>query len=97
MTPAAGTMLERAGGWVSGLQGRRGLWFAFAAGAMSALAFAPLDFFPALLLGYAGLVLLLDGAAGQARSLRRAAMLGWAFFFGQFALGLHWIVYPFLI
>jgi apolipoprotein N-acyltransferase len=97
MTPQDGTMLGRTGGWVRKLEGRRAVLFAFAAGAVSALGFAPLAFFPALLLGYAALVLLLDGAAGQSKPLRRAAWLGWAFYFGQFAIGLHWIVYPFLI
>ena len=96
MTPAT-TMLARTGGWILGLDGWRALLFAFAAGAVSALAFAPLEFFPALLLGYAALVLALDGAAQRPAPVRRAAWLGWAFFFGQFAIGLHWIVYPFLI
>src|SRR6185369_3496840 len=58
---------------------------------------APLEFFPGLLVGYAVLVLLLDGAKGSPRPMRRAAVLGWAFYFGQFLLGWHWIVYPFLI
>ena len=89
--------MERIGAWVTALAGGRALLFSFAAGAVSALAFAPLEFFPALLLGYAALVLLLDGAAGGQKRFRRAAWLGWAFFFGQFAVGLHWIVYPFLI
>ena len=57
------------------------------------MGFAPLEFFPALLLGYAVLVLLLDGA----RPLRRAALVGWAFYFGQFLIGWHWIAYAFLI
>jgi apolipoprotein N-acyltransferase len=90
-------MLARSGGWITGLAGWRAQLFAFAAGAFSALAFAPVEFFPALLLGYAALVLLLDGVASDPRRFRRAAVLGWAFFFGQFAIGLHWIVYPFLI
>ncbi|HEX4637058.1 MAG TPA: apolipoprotein N-acyltransferase [Rhizomicrobium sp.] len=90
-------LLARTGGWLTGLSGWRALLWAFAAGAVSALAFAPLEVFPALLLGYAVLVLLLDGAAGMQGRFRRAAGLGWAFFFGQFLIGLHWIVYPFLI
>ena len=93
------SLLVRTGGWISGLitglAGGRALLFAFVAGAVSALGFAPWEFFPALLLGYAALVLLLDGVSD--RRLRRAAALGWAFFFGQFLIGLHWIVYPFLI
>jgi apolipoprotein N-acyltransferase len=97
MSDRAGRILERAGGRVRSLEGWRAFWLALAAGAMSALAFAPANFFPALLLGYAALVLLLDGAAERARPLRRAAILGWGFFFGQFAIGLHWIIYPFLI
>ena len=91
------TGLARTGGWITGLAGWRALLFAFAAGGFSALAFPPVEFFPALLLGYAALVLLLDGAATTPARFRRAAGLGWAFFFGQFAIGLHWIVYPFLI
>ena len=91
------TALARTGGWISGLVGWRALLFAFVAGALSALAFAPVEFFPGMLLGYAVLVLLLDGAAQGPRRFHRAAALGWAFFFGQFLIGLHWIVYPFLI
>src|ERR1043165_643826 len=91
------TMLTRTGGGISSLSGRRAVLFAIAAGAVSGLAFAPLVFFPGLLLGYAALVLLLDGAADKPGRFGRAATLGWAFFFGQFAIGLHWIVYPFLI
>ena len=41
--------------------------------------------------------LLLDGADRGPRALRRAAAIGWAFFFGQFLIGLHWIVYPFMV
>jgi apolipoprotein N-acyltransferase len=91
------TAVTRAGDWMRGLTGWRGLGFAFAAGAISATGFAPLEFFPALLLGYAALVLLLDGAYAMPKPVRRAFGLGWAFYFGQFLIGWHWIVYPFLI
>jgi apolipoprotein N-acyltransferase len=87
----------RAGDWIIGLTGWRRLLLAFAAGAVSATGFAPLEFFPALLLGYAVLVLLLDGADSGPNPVRRAAAVGWAFGFGQFLIGLHWIVYAFLI
>src|SRR6187551_3807765 len=89
--------LIRAGEKIRGLSGWRGMLLAFAAGAGSAAAFAPLEFFPALLFGYAVLVPLLDGAAASPKAVRRAAALGWAFYFGQFLIGWHWIVYPFLI
>jgi len=86
-----------AGDWTIGLTGWRRLLLAFAAGAVSATGFAPLEFIPALLLAYAVLVLLLDGADSGPGPVRRAAAVGWAFGFGQFLVGLHWIVYAFLI
>ena len=72
-------VLARTGDWMRGLGGWRRLLLAFAAGAVSATGFAPLDFFPALLLGYAVLVLLLDGADAGPRPVRRGAAAGWAF------------------
>jgi apolipoprotein N-acyltransferase len=83
--------------WIKGLSGWRRLLFAFVMGALSACAFAPLDFFPALLIGYGALVLLIDGADAGPRPLRRAAAAGWAFCFGQFLTGWHWIGYAFLV
>jgi apolipoprotein N-acyltransferase len=82
---------------IRGLTGGTGLLLAFAGGALSATGFAPLNCFPFLLAGYALLVLLLDGAAGAPKPVRRAALLGWAFYFGQFLIGWHWLIYPFLI
>ncbi|HSS12927.1 MAG TPA: apolipoprotein N-acyltransferase, partial [Rhizomicrobium sp.] len=82
---------------IRSLTGWRGLLLAFAGGALSATGFAPLECFPLLLAGYAVMVPLLDGAAASPRPVRRAAALGWAFYFGQFLIGWHWIVYPFLI
>jgi apolipoprotein N-acyltransferase len=91
------SVLTRTGDWICALTGWRRLLLAFAAGAVSATAFAPLEFFPALLLGTGVLVLLLDGADRSPRPLRRAAAAGWAFYFGQFLVGLHWVAYAFLI
>ena len=75
-------------------------WRCFAAllaGISSALAFAPFDIFPALLLAYAVLVLLIDGASREARSVRSAALVGWCFGLGQFLAGLYWVGYAFTV
>ena len=85
------------GEWLRGLKGWRRLAIAITLGAFSAMAFAPIGFFPALLLGFAGLALLVDGAALSLRPWRAAAATGWAFAFGQFLTGMHWIVYPFMV
>jgi apolipoprotein N-acyltransferase len=90
-------ILMRIGEFVRRLPGWRARLFAFAAGALSAFGFAPIDFFPFLLLGYAALVLLIDGAAATTRPMRNAALAGWAFAFGQFLVGWHWIAYAFLV
>ncbi len=89
--------MTRIGAWIAGLTGWRRLSFAFAMGAVSATGFAPLDFFPALLIGYAALVLLIDGADMREKPVRHAARCGWAFCFGQFLTGWHWIGYAFLV
>jgi apolipoprotein N-acyltransferase len=83
----------RIGERLRGLTGWRRLLLAIALGALSATAFPPFYFFPALLLGLAGLALLLEGA----HTVRAAAVTGWAFSFGQFLIGLHWIAYPFMV
>ena len=70
--------LDRLGARVRDLKGWRRVGLAFLAGAISALGFAPVEFFPALLLGFAALVLLLDGAALGERSWRVAALCGWS-------------------
>jgi apolipoprotein N-acyltransferase len=64
---------------------------------LSALGFAPFELFPFLLLGYGTLVLLIDGAQGAARPIRTSALAGFAFGFGQFLAGLHWVGYAFLV
>jgi apolipoprotein N-acyltransferase len=89
--------LLRTGEFFRGLAGWRAWLAASVAGALSAIAFPPLDVFPAFLLAVAALVLLLDGAAAGPQPLRRAAAVGWAFGFGQFMVGMHWIFYPFLV
>jgi apolipoprotein N-acyltransferase len=90
-------MLARLTAALHRLDGWRRPACAFALGAFSATAFAPVGFFPALLLGLAGLALLLDGAAEAPHRWRAVALTGWAFAFGQFVVGLHWLAYPLLV
>ena len=68
---------------------------ALAAGALSALALAPVHAAPILFLTFPALVILIDGAvvAGPrgVRRLRPAAITGWWFGFGYFLAGLNWV------
>jgi apolipoprotein N-acyltransferase len=50
-----------------------------------------------LLLAFAVLSLQLDAARQAARPLRTAFGCGWAFAFGQYLIGWHWIGYAFLV
>jgi apolipoprotein N-acyltransferase len=71
---------------------------AFAAGAASALAMAPVNAWPVLFLTFPVLVWLLDGsAAGRWSGAVTAAIAGWCFGFGYFVAGLYWIGYAFLV
>ncbi|MCZ4281308.1 apolipoprotein N-acyltransferase [Kiloniella laminariae] len=67
--------------------------FALALGAISATAFAPLFMVPFLLPAFCGLLWLLKGA----ESPRKAALVGWAFGAGYFAVGLYWVGAAFLV
>lgn len=84
------------------LWGWRRIVVAVAAGALSALAFAPFDGFPVLWLTFPVFVWLLDGAtaaegAGFLSRLLPAAIVGWSFGFGFFLAGLWWIGAAFLV
>jgi apolipoprotein N-acyltransferase len=71
---------------------------AFAAGAASALALAPFNFWPILFLTFPVLVWLVDGAAaGRFGGVGAAAIAGWWFGFGYFLAGLYWVGYAFLV
>jgi apolipoprotein N-acyltransferase len=65
--------------------------YALVAGALSALAFEPVGWWPLLLVAVAVLCELLD----RTQSFGRGLLLGWAFGFGQFAVGLNWIATSF--
>lgn len=64
---------------------------AFALGAASVAAFAPLGFFPLIFVTLAGLFALLDRAADAGAGFKRGAMLAGAFGFGLFLGGVSWI------
>lgn len=73
---------------------------AFAAGAVGALALAPVDFAPAMFVTLCVAVWLIDGSAAArgdggfahlAASMRRAAGAGWWLGFGYFLAGLWWL------
>ncbi|HWE06697.1 MAG TPA: hypothetical protein VG274_08315, partial [Rhizomicrobium sp.] len=95
--PSALAALNRCGAWIAGARGWRRFVLALGAGLVSALAFAPIGFFPALLVACAVLVLLIDGAVPRANPLRVAALTGWSFGFGQFLAGLYWVGYAFTV
>ena len=64
---------------------------AFAAGAASALGFAPVGFWPLTIVGLAALILLL----GPAVRMRSALAIGWWFGLGHFLGGQYWIAQAF--
>jgi len=71
---------------------------AFAAGAFSALAMAPINAWPDLFLTFPTLVWMIDGTgAGRWRGTMGAATIGWWFGFGYFLAGLYWVGYAFLV
>ena len=69
----------------------KSLGLAFLAGLVSALGFAPLGLWPLMILAFAALLWLIEGAP----SLRAALARGWWFGVGQFVLGLNWIATAF--
>lgn len=89
--------LSRIGDFVRSLTGWQRFLFAFAAGLVSALSYAPFGIFPALLLGFAALTLLMDGAQTHRNPLWSAAFAGWSFAFGQFLGGFYWVGYAFVV
>ncbi|MCH9809202.1 MAG: apolipoprotein N-acyltransferase [Alphaproteobacteria bacterium] len=70
---------------------------AFAAGAFSVLAMAPVEFWPVLFVTLPSLIWLIDGASDTASPIRQAAKDGWWFGFGYFFFGLFWVGEAFLV
>ena len=67
------------------------VFLALGLGAVSAFAFDPVGWWPLMLVAFAGLAELLH----RSPSLRKSLAIGWAFGFGQFAVGLNWIATAF--
>src|SRR4030095_15967643 len=65
--------------------------YAFLAGLASAFAFEPAGLWPLLPIAFALLCEFID----RSKSMWRALLTGWAFGFGQFAVGLNWIATAF--
>ena len=86
--------------WVAGLKGARRALFAVLIGAVSVLAFAPIQL-PVLFLTFGALLWLLDGCHAQGESRRQrlkcAGIVGFWFGFGYFLAGLYWIAEAFLV
>lgn len=97
LTALLARKLEECADLVRGLSGWRRFAFAFGAGICSGLAFAPFGAFPLLLLAFAILVLLIDGASARPHPVRNAAFAGWSLAFGQFLAGLYWVGYAFMV
>jgi apolipoprotein N-acyltransferase len=92
-----GRIAGAAGDFVRQLSGWHGRALALGAGLFSALAFAPFNVFPCLLLAFATVVLLIDGTQLHGREIGRAALVGWVFGFGHFLAGLYWVGYAFAV
>jgi apolipoprotein N-acyltransferase len=88
---------ERAGAFLQDLSGWRRYGIALGVGLLSALAFAPFGLFSFLLLAFAVVVLLMDGAQRDRRRIVGAALVGWFFGFGHFLAGLYWVGYAFTV
>jgi apolipoprotein N-acyltransferase len=91
-------MLLRIAHTVMLAQGWRRAGIAFVAGALSALALAPVNAWPLLILTFPVLVWLVAGSVtGRYGGALSAAVAGWCFGFGYFLAGLYWIGYAFLV
>lgn len=78
-------------------EGWRRAAIAFLAGAISALAMAPINVWPILFITFPVAVWLIDGSTGRGGGAWRAAVAGWWFGFGYFLAGVYWVGYAFLV
>ncbi|MGB7336285.1 MAG: apolipoprotein N-acyltransferase [Salaquimonas sp.] len=84
------------------LFGWKRYWLAFAAGLLSALAMAPIDFFPILFLTLPVFAWIMDGVYADGKNgwiaaVKSPFLCGWWFGFGYFLMGLWWVGNAFLV
>lgn len=89
--------VERAASWFRGIEGRASRLAGVGLGVVSAFAFAPFYGWPLLFFTLPALVWMIDGTARARRPWAAAALIGWAFGFGYFLIGLHWVAYAFVV
>ena len=88
---------ERAASFIASLTGWRRAFAGFAAGLVTALAFAPFYLVPLLAVGFSALIFLLDGALKSPHPRRAAFATGWYFGFGYFLLSVYWMAFSFFV
>ncbi len=89
--------IEKAAAWVREARGRRRWLIAAGLGAVSALAYAPFYAWPLLFFTFPCLVWMIDCAGNARRPWLAAGVAGWAFGFGYFLIGLHWVGFAFVV
>lgn len=88
---------EAAAGWLRALGGWSRLLVAAGLGAISVFAFAPFYLWPIFFLTFPALAWMIDGARPAPRPWIAAAQIGWAFGFGYFFIGFHWVGFAFVV
>jgi apolipoprotein N-acyltransferase len=82
---------------LAALSGWQAMFVAAVLGAVGNMAFAPFHVVAALAVSYTGLIWLLDGGRRQLRWGRSMFARSFAFFFGHYLAGMHWIAAAFLV
>lgn len=95
--PMRGNFLAPAYLWVAGLQRWHALAFCAALGAFANLAFPPAHLWPAFAIALSGVVWSLDAARLAAKPKWSAFWRVFAFGFGYYLIGMHWIAWAFLV
>jgi len=88
--------LPRIALWLRSLGMRERFAVAAGLGVLSCLAYGPFYLWPVLLLTYPALAWLIDGTRGP-RAWVQAGLVGWAYGFGFFLVGLHWVGFAFVV